>query len=214
MFFESILESLQEISLVEIGAVITSIAYAWLASKNNIWCWLFGFISPILTMYALYFYFQLYAEVYLQFYYIAMAIYGFYTWKYGKYSQQDLPEIIDGSQISYEKRIETWSPKTHALIFIIGIALTFTLGTLLKNYTEAASTYVDSFTTIFAIIATFMTARRVLENWIYWIVIDSISIYLYFDRGGYLFALLFIAYTIIAVYGFVNWRKNYRLQHA
>ena len=201
MFFESILESLQEISLVEIAAVVTSIAYAWLASKNNIWCWLFGIISPILTMYALYFYFQLYAEVYLQFYYIAMAIYGFYTWKYG-------------SESHHEKSIETWTAKTHVLIFISGIALTFVLGTLLKNYTEAASTYIDSFTTVFAIFATFMTARRILENWIYWIVIDSISIYLYFDRGGYLFALLFIAYTIIAVYGFVNWRKSYRLAHA
>lgn len=200
MFFESLLESIQEISLVEVGAVFTSIAYAWLASKNNIWCWLFGIISPILTMYALYFYFQLYAEVYLQIYYIAMAIYGFYTWKYG-------------SKSHHEKDIEVWSIKTHAILFSLGIVLTFVLGTLLKNYTEAASTYIDSFTTVFAIIATFMTARRILENWIYWIVIDSISIYLYFDRGGFLFALLFIAYTIIAVYGFINWRNKYRLNH-
>lgn len=198
MFFDSILNTLQEISLVELFAVLTSIAYAWLASKNSIWCWLFGVISPILSMYALYFYFQLYAEVYLQVYYILMAIYGFYTWKYGS---------ID----HHEKKIETWPALKHTLLILSGFILVYLLGTFLSNYTEAASTYLDSFTTVFAVIATYMTARRILENWIYWIIIDSISIYLYFDRGGYLFALLFIAYTFIAFYGFIHWRKQYRL---
>lgn len=201
MFFESILASLQEISLIEIGAVLTSIAYAWLASKNNSWCWLFGILSPALTMYALYFYFQLYAEVYLQVYYIAMSVYGFYTWRYG-------------SEDHSRKKIEIWSYRWHLLIIFSGIVLTYILGTLLKNYTVAASTYLDSFTTVFAIIATFMTAQRILENWIYWIIIDTVSIFLYFDRGGYLFALLFFAYTIIAAYGFIHWRKEFRMSYA
>lgn len=213
MFFESILETLQEISLVEIGAVITSIAYAWLASKNNIWCWFFGILSPILTMYALYFYFQLYAEVYLQVYYISMAIYGFYTWRYGEQNKEVMDQDLDKAN-NHGKAIEMWSIKKHLLFIVSGIILTFILGTLLKNYTEAASTYLDSFTTIFAILATFMTARRILENWIYWIVIDSISIFLYYDRGGYLFALLFFVYTLIALYGFIHWRKEYRLSYA
>lgn len=198
---ELLLSALSEISIVELLAVITSIAYAWLASKNNIWCWLFGILSPLLTMYALYFYFQLYAEVYLQVYYIGMAIYGYYTWKYGSKDHTD-------------KAIEIWSSKKHFILILVGFLLAFLLGTFLKNYTEAASTYLDSFTTTFAIIATFMTAQRILENWIYWIIIDAVSIYLYFDRGGYLFAILFVAYTIIAIYGFVNWRKQYQLQHA
>jgi nicotinamide mononucleotide transporter len=197
---DSLIEALKEISIVEIIAVITSIAYAVLASKNNIWCWFFGILSPLFSMYALYFYFQLYAEVYLQVYYIGMAVYGFYSWKYG-------------SRDHKEKAIEVWSISRHSILIISGLILTFTLGFYLKNYTEAASTYLDSFTTIFAIFATFMTARRILENWIYWIIIDGISIYLYFDRGGNLFALLFLAYTIIAVYGFYNWRKTYRLNH-
>lgn len=198
-YIELIEDGFYQISYIELGAVLTSIAYAWLASRNNIWCWLFGIISPVLTMYALYFYFQLYAEVYLQVYYIGMAIYGFYTWKYG-------------SQNHKEKAISTWSSKTHVIIIAVGFLLAFLMGTLLKNYTEAASTYIDSFTTVFAVIATFMTAQRLLENWIYWIIIDTVSIYLYFDRGGYLFALLFIVYTVIAIYGFINWRKNYRLK--
>jgi len=197
---DSIIEALNQISIVEILAVLTSIAYAILASKNNIWCWLFGILSPALSMYALYFYFQLYAEVYLQVYYIGMAIFGFYSWKYGSADHSTLAITI-------------WSKQKHILIIIAGALIAFLLGYLLKNYTEAASTYLDATTTVFAIIATFMTARRILENWIYWIIIDSISIYLYFDRGGFLFAFLFLAYTIIAVYGFFNWRKSYMKAH-
>ena len=196
----SIISTWQGIIPVEFWAVITSIAYAWLASRNNIWCWLFGIASPILTMYALYFYFNLYAEVILQFYYIGMAIYGFYTWKFGGIKHS-------------EKHIEVWSVKKHILVIITGLVLSVILGYVLQNYTNAASTYVDSFTTVFAVFATYMTAKRVLENWIYWIVIDTVSIFLYAGRGGYFFALLFIAYTIIAIYGFYHWRKLYRLNH-
>jgi len=197
---DAIISTWQGITPVEFWAVLTSIAYAWLASRNNIWCWFFGIASPILTMYALYFYFNLYAEVVLQFYYIGMAMYGFYTWKFGGVKHS-------------EKPIEVWTIKKHLQMIIIGLLLSVLLGYILNNYTEAASTYVDSFTTVFAIFATYMTARRLLENWIYWIVIDTVSIFLYAGRGGYFFALLFIAYTIIAVYGFYNWRKQYRLKN-
>jgi nicotinamide mononucleotide transporter len=196
----SIIATWEGISTIEFWAVITSIAYAWLASRNNIWCWLFGVASPILTMYALYYYFNLYAEVILQVYYIGMAIYGFYTWKFGGIKHS-------------EKSIEVWSVKKHVQIIISGLILTIILGYILKNYTEAASTYIDSFTTIFAVFATYMTARRLLENWIYWIVIDTVSIFLYAGRGGYFFALLFVSYTIIALYGYYHWRKLYRLNH-
>jgi len=194
----SIIETWQGISTVEFWAVITSIAYAWLASRNNIWCWLFGIVSPVLTMYALYFYFNLYAEVILQFYYIAMAFYGFYSWKFGGVNHK-------------EKPIENWALKKHILVIFAGLILAFTLGYILKNYTQASSTYIDSFTTIFAVIATYMTAKRILENWIYWIIIDTVSVFLYAGRGGYFFSLLFITYTIIAIYSFYNWKRQQQL---
>jgi len=196
----SIIETWKGITPVEFWAVITSIAYAWLASRNNIWCWLFGIASPLLTMYALYFYFNLYAEVILQFYYIGMAIYGYYTWKFG-------------GQKHSEKPIDTWPIKQHIKIILLGLILTFLLGYFLKSYTQAASTYVDSFTTVFAVFATYMTAKRLLENWIYWIIIDFVSIFLYADRGGYFFSLLFATYTLIAIYGFYHWKKQFKINH-
>ena len=115
MILDSLIEGLKGISLVEIIAVMTSIAYAVLASKNNIWCWLFGILSPLFSMYALYYYFQLYAEVYLQVYYIGMALYGFYSWKYGGTGQQ-------------EKEIEIWSYYKHAILIFNGFVVQFVVG--------------------------------------------------------------------------------------
>ena len=66
----------------------------------------------------------------------------------------------------------------------------------------------DSFTTIFSFIATWMTARRVLENWIYWIAIDGLSVYLYYSRGLDVYSLLSFVYTGMAIYGYFNWKKD------
>ena len=81
-------------------------------------------------------------------------------------------------------------------------------GALLHRYSAAALPFLDSFTTWGSVLTTFMVARKVLENWIYWIVIDATSIVLYLDRGLYLYAGLFVAYLVIAVFGYFNWRHS------
>ena len=78
------------------------------------------------------------------------------------------------------------------------------------SHTNAAFPYADSFTTVAAIVTTFMVARKVLENWGYWFVIDSISVYLYAARELYLTALLFVLYLILIVIGFRSWYRDYR----
>jgi nicotinamide mononucleotide transporter len=87
------------------------------------------------------------------------------------------------------------------------LALAITSGFLLSRYTDAALPFLDSITTWAAVVATYMVAQKVLENWLYWIVIDAISIYLYIDRELYLTALLFAAYVVIAAYGWYSWKK-------
>ncbi|MBO6566871.1 MAG: nicotinamide mononucleotide transporter, partial [Pseudomonadales bacterium] len=86
---------------------------------------------------------------------------------------------------------------------------TFISGTLLAD-TDQRLGYVDSFTTWGAIVTTFMVARKILENWIYWLVIDSVSIYLYLDRALYFTAILFMAYLVIIFFGFRAWWLDYR----
>jgi nicotinamide mononucleotide transporter len=85
------------------------------------------------------------------------------------------------------------------------------MGFYFSTYTSAKMPIVDSFTTIFSIIATYLVTKKVLENWLYWIVIDVVSIYLYFGRDLHLTSLLFIVYTVIAIFGYFSWIKKVKI---
>ena len=175
---------------VECVAVFFSILYVILAAKENILCWLAATISVAAYIYIC-FSAHLYAETVLQIFYLLMAFYGYYNWNNKEYSLQ----IIE------------WSIRKHLIIFVLGTIATFLMGFYFATYTNAKMPIIDSFTTIFSAIATYMVAKKVLGNWLYWIVIDIVSIYLYFNRDLHLTSLLFITYTIIAFFGYFNWLK-------
>ena len=177
-------------SVVESFAVLFSIIYVVLAAKQNVWCWAFAVLSVILYIY-IYYSVQLYAETGLQFFYLAMAFYGYHNWNKKQQSLQ----------------IKEWSISKHFLLLIIGAILTFFMGFYFTNYTNAKMQIVDSFTTVFSIIATYMVVKKIIGNWLYWIVIDTVSIYLFYSRDLHLTCLLFLAYTIIAIFGYYNWLK-------
>jgi nicotinamide mononucleotide transporter len=80
----------------------------------------------------------------------------------------------------------------------------------MDNYTNASFAYLDTFTTVFAVFATYLVTQKVLENWLYWVVIDFVSIYLYIEKGLMPTVVLFIFYVIIAGYGFIKWRAIYQ----
>ena len=175
-------------SIIESFAVLLSIIYVFLAARQNIWCWSFAVVSVILYVYIFYSV-QLYAETVLQFFYLFMALYGYHNWNDKKQSLQ----------------ISEWSSGKHFLILTFGAISTFLMGFYFTTYTNAKIPIADSFTTIFSIIATYMVTKKVLRNWLYWIVIDLVSIYLFYKRGLHLTSLLFITYTIIAIFGYFNW---------
>ena len=175
-------------NIVESIAVIFSITYVILASQQNIWCWAFAAISVLLYIYICY-NAKLFAETALQCFYLVMAIYGFYSWK--------KPER--------NLTINHLENTTHLLIILFGGCLAFLLGFYFTIHTDAKIPILDSFTTIFSIIATYMITQKVLENWLYWIVIDSVSIYLYLNRDLHLTAILFILYTVLAIFGYFSW---------
>ena len=178
-------------NFIEASAVIFSVIYVLLAAKKNIFCWYAAILSVLL-----YFFIcidaKLYAESGLQLFYLFMAFYGLYSWN--KKNETNIISI---------------NAKTHIKLIIIGLLLTFLLGYYLTIFTSAASPLIDSFTTIFSIIATFMVAKKILENWIYWIIIDIVSIQLYVSRELYLTAVLFLIYTVIAIYGYYTWANRF-----
>ena len=177
-------------TFIESLAVFFSIIYVILAARQNIWCWASAIISVSLYIYICYIA-QLFAETGLQIFYLLMAFYGYYNWE----------------KTETSLKITEWSVKKHLSILIFGAILTFFIGFYLSTYTSAKMPIVDSLTTVFAIFATYMVTKKILSNWLYWIVIDIVSVYLYFSRDLHLTALLFIIYTIIAFFGYFNWLK-------
>ena len=178
-------------SVIESVAVFFSILYVILATQESIWCWGAAVISVSLYIYICFFA-QLYAETGLQVFYLLMAFYGYYIWNKKEQSLQ----------------ISEWSIGRHLFIITIGAILTFLLGFYISIYTSAKMPIIDSFTTIFSVFATYMVVKKILGNWLYWIVIDIVSIYLYYSRDLHLTSLLFIAYTIIAISGYLSWIKK------
>ena len=178
-------------SVIESIAVISSITYVILATKQNIWCWVFAVISVLLYIYIC-FNARLFAETGLQVFYLIMAAYGYYSWK------KPLKPL----------RVKQWETSTHLLIILCGGVLAFMLGFYFTTYTNAKIPIADSFTTVFAIIATYMVTQKILENWLYWIIIDTVSIYLYSQRDLQLTSLLFAIYTFIAIIGYFSWLRK------
>jgi nicotinamide mononucleotide transporter len=80
----------------------------------------------------------------------------------------------------------------------------------MQRYTDAAWPFVDSFITWGSVITTFLVVRKVLENWLYWLLLDGIAVVVYVERGLYLTALLFVGYVVIVVFGFLQWRREYQ----
>jgi nicotinamide mononucleotide transporter len=129
-------------------------------------------------------------------YYMVMAVYGWYQWQRGGNKSEGI-------------KLSRWRLKNHLAIIGLVLVLSAISGYLLSQNTDARMPYIDSFTTWGSVITTFMVARKVLENWLYWIVIDAVSIFLYIDRELYQTAVLFMLYLVLAVIGYIAWRKAY-----
>ena len=190
-----VIEGLGDVTAAEAAGVVLAVAYLVLAIRQNVLCWFAAFASSLLYM-VVFFGARLYMESALQIFYAAMAVYGYVQWKYGG---------VEHAGIA----ITTWSMRQHALaICIIGV-LSGSVGWLMSR-TDAAFPFVDSFTTVAAIVTTFMVARKILENWLYWFVIDGISVLIYVARGLELTAALFIVYLVLIVVGFRRWWLDWR----
>ena len=182
----------------EIVAAALAITYLILAMQQNILCWAAWIISSIMYLFVM-FSAGLYMESGLQIFYIVMGIYGWIQWN-NRSSNNNLT-------------VSTWPIINHIYILLILIVLVTFSGLILSNLTEAVSPYIDAFTTWGAIIATYMVAKKILENWYYWFVVDFVSVFLFLSRELYTTALLFSIYIVLVIFGFIAWRKSMQLEN-
>ena len=192
----TLLEQLWQWSPLELAAVVFAVLYLVLAIRQNILCWLFAGVSTAIYVY-LFMTAQLYMESALNVFYFAMAIYGFTVWYRGRTPEHELP-------------VSKWTISIHAYAIAAILVASLISGYLLDTRTDAAFPYIDSLTTWSAIWATFLVARKVLENWWYWLVIDIASIFIYWSRDLQLTSLLFVVYVIMIPFGLISWTRSWR----
>ena len=178
---------------IEPTAVILAITYLLLAVKQNISCWFAAFFSSLLYFFVMYSA-GLYMEAGLQIFYCIMAVYGWTQWR----------ASLPGNKKFF---VRTWNRNQHIKAISLIILLAFSSGWALEKFTNAALPFIDSLTTWGAIVTTYMAAKRLLENWIYWFVIDTISVFLFYSRGLFLTSILFFVYLIIIYFGYKSWTE-------
>ena len=182
---------------LEAVAVGLAVAYLLLAVRERIECWYAAFVSTAIFLY-LFWQASLFMDAALQVFYLAMAVYGWWRWRFGGAG--------GGSALA----ISRWPLRYHLAALGVILAATAVSGYLLQG-TGQQFPYLDSFTTWAAVVTTFMVAHKVLENWLYWIAIDSLGIYIYLHRDLELTALLFALYIAICIAGWRRWRQQIQL---
>ena len=182
---------------LEIVGLISGLLCVWLLIRENILTFPIGLIYAIVTVIVVA-RANLFADVILNLYYVVMNAYGWYFWIYGGRDRREASELLVG-----------WVPKTQ-WVPIVGVMLggTVLMGWYFATQTSADLPYPDSFTTVASFVAMWMSAKKYLESWILWFVIDVVQVVLYVIKGIEAYALLYLVYLGMAVFGWIAWRKH------
>jgi nicotinamide mononucleotide transporter len=186
----------RSLNIYEVLAVVFSLVCVLLTIKENIWQWLAGIFG---VMFYLVFFYQgkVYANMWLQVVFIALQLYGWYEWLYGGNNKSALT-------------ISRSSFRLNGLLAALAVIGTTAMAYGFAKFTDNVSPFADSFITVLSLIAQWMLAKKYLENWLVWVVVNIAMIYLGISQEFYLTAGLYVIFLILAILGFLEWRKKYR----
>ncbi|SDL68926.1 nicotinamide riboside transporter PnuC [Kriegella aquimaris] len=180
----------------EIIGTILSLAFLYFLIREKKICWLFGILGSLLSIY-LFYSTKLYSECILRLYYVFIGFYGYYLWQQRDHHDKGAPKIIK------------WKPSIHVIIVLVGLVLVFLLGYVFDNYSDAKKSYFDAFTTVFSFLASYLEAKKILRTWVYWIILNGLSIFLYAGQGLFVYAALAVIYFGVSFYGYFSWKQKY-----
>lgn len=181
---------------IEILGVATSLVYLYFSIRQIIWLWPFGILSSAFFIYIFY-RTGFYADMSLQVYYLLVSIYGWYHWIYG--ARERKVEKLPVTRIRWQTAI---------VLICVFVILWLGIAYVLINFTDSDVPWGDAFTTAGSIVATWMLARKILEHWLLWIVVDAVATALYLYKNMYPTVFLYLVFTVIAVVGYFQWKKN------
>jgi nicotinamide mononucleotide transporter len=181
-------------SPLEVVGVVAGILGVWLTTRQQIWCWPAGIVS-VAAYVAVFWGARLYGAMGLQLVYVGLLAYGWYAWLHGGEGHGAL-------------RVSRAPARLLGLLGAAGAAATLALGWWLGRHTDEAAPYLDAFTTVFSLVAQWMQARKHLENWVLWIVVDAAYVGMILTQGLALTSGLYMIYIALAVMGYRDWRRS------
>jgi len=182
---------------IELIGTIIGVFYIWFSVRQSLLTWPAGIITSILYCYV-FFGAKLYAGMGLQFYYVVMSCYGWWSWSHGENSESGR-QVLQITNASWALLVK---------LFVLNLFLTTLVYYTLGKLTDSPVPFGDALTTSLGIIATWMMARKKLEHWLIWIFADLISISLYLYQELYSTVVLFLIYTVMASIGYYQWQKE------
>lgn len=186
-------------SYLEIVAILFTLACVWLTVKRSIWCWPTGIIG-VSAYFFVFFENKLYADMCLQLVFLAQSIYGWYFWTHGKKEDEQFVPI---RLLESKERLLVGS----SIVFMMLL-----VGYLSHRFTDTDVAYLDGTVASISLVANLLLARKVLDNWVLWIIVDVIYVGLFFYKGLYLTSGLYVVFFFMATSGFIQWRKEWQLQ--
>jgi nicotinamide mononucleotide transporter len=179
---------------LELIAVVLTLAAVYLTTRQNVWCWPLGMVS--VTLYALVFQqAKLYADMGLQGLYFGLAAYGWWAW-------------LRGGEDHGELQVSLTSGRARIALLGLGLVAGVGLGAALERLTDASLPFMDSLLTSFSIVAQWMQTRKKLESWLVWLAVDVFYVGMFLYKGLYPTAGLYALFLVLAVKGFVEWRRS------
>lgn len=195
---QEFLHQLSKTSWLEVVAMVSGVLFPILAAYEKKLCWLFGGISAIAYAWIL-FDGRLYQDAVLSVFYLGMSLYGYLMWQ-GIIKSKKEPVKISKAH-----------PVTFAICLVIGSQYFFVGGYCFDHFTNSDYPYVDAFVTGFSLVATWLEAKKKIENWYIFLVADAVGIWLFWEKGYMLTAILYGIYCLLCIYGIIIWRRKIKL---
>ena len=178
---------------LELTGTLVGLIYLWLEYRASVWLWAANIVMPLIYIFV-YYDSGFYADMGINVYYLIASLYGWIMWRRGRDNGKELP-------ISHTPRREIALMGSIFAVLMLGIWL------ILINFTDSTVPLGDTFTTVLSVVALYMLAKKYVEQWLVWIVVDVVCAGLYLYKGLYPTAVLYLLYSVVAWFGYRRWLK-------